>query len=85
MNKLAIVNTLTMLGILHNLFLEVINSITVRNILGEVVKSVSVSSLSDVIDLRKEERGRASTRRVTTHRTAARALKKRCGRRKSGT
>ena len=34
-----------------------INSITVRNILGAVVKSVSVSSLSDVIDLRKEDRG----------------------------
>ena len=36
---------------------EVINSITLRNILGAVVKSVSVSSLSDVIDLRKEDRG----------------------------
>jgi len=36
---------------------EVINSITVRNILGAVVKSVSLSSLSDVIDLGEEDRG----------------------------
>ena len=36
---------------------EVINSITVRSILGAVVKSVDVSSLSDVVDLRAEVRG----------------------------
>ncbi|MBT3621375.1 MAG: T9SS type A sorting domain-containing protein [Flavobacteriales bacterium] len=36
---------------------ELINSITVRNILGAVVNSVVVSSLSDVIDLTAENKG----------------------------
>ena len=36
---------------------EIINSITIRNVLGELVNSVVLSSFSDVIDLRKERNG----------------------------
>jgi YVTN family beta-propeller protein len=36
---------------------EIINSIVVRNVLGEVVKSVTLSNFSDVIDLTKEING----------------------------
>ena len=36
---------------------EIINSITVRNVLGAVVNSIVLSSFSDVIDLTKEKKG----------------------------
>ena len=36
---------------------EIINSITIRNVLGGLVNSVVLSSFSDVIDLRKERNG----------------------------
>tara|TARA_B100000767_G_C19734883_1_gene523435 strand:- start:85 stop:1365 length:1281 start_codon:yes stop_codon:yes gene_type:complete len=36
---------------------EIINSIIVRNVLGTVVKSVELSSFSEIIDLRKEMNG----------------------------